>query len=492
MGLSNSSDRREPKTNSHARDTCMRRTQKTVNSGRVALRTMLLLFLFSWSVQAQTATITWGTTYQTIQGFGVSNHGTNAPALTSAQSTFLFSQTSGIGLSLLRTGVTEDGSCTSVSSSCAQNEDPASDLQACVANGCQVIAAPWTPPASMKTNGNLSCNAGAGNGTLASGSFGTFATYLSNYITSLSTYLSVPLYAISVQNEPDICAGYDSSLFSAAQIDTFVKTNLGPTLSANGQGSVQIVIPDSSQYGLLTTYAGTCMGDSSCSQYVGITAFHAYDAPTTINNPYSTPLWMTEISAGSDFGPQTCSGGSWCPTISDALYWASEIDSYLSQGLSAWFWFDTQQNCSNNDCNEGLYNYYNGGQLAIRAYAIGNWSKFVRPGWVRMDATHAPQSGVSVSAYSNTSTGNFAIVVINQNGSDVSQTFTLNQFTSVASVTPWVTSASLSLAQQSDVAVSGGTFSYTLPADSVTTFVAPAGNISSTPRPPTNLAATIR
>jgi len=109
-----------------------------------------------------------------------------------------------------------------------------------------------------------------------------------------------------------------------------------------------------------------------------------------------------------------------------------------------------------------------------------------------MDATHAPQSGVSVSAYSNASTGNFAIVVINQNGSDVSQTFTLNQFTSVASVTPWVTSASLSLAQQSDVAVSGGSFGYTLPADSVTTFVGAAGNISSTPRSPTNLAATIR
>jgi glucuronoarabinoxylan endo-1,4-beta-xylanase len=51
----------------------------------------------------------------------------------------------------------------------------------------------------------------------------------------------------------------------------------------------------------------------------------------------------------------------------------------------------------------------------------------------------------------------------------VPQTFSLNGFSTNA-VTPWITSASLSLAAQAPVSVSGSSFTYTLPASSVTTF----------------------
>ena len=99
----------------------------------------------------------------------------------------------------------------------------------------------------------------------------------------------------------------------------------------------------------------------------------------------------------------------------------------------------------------------------------------MRPGWVRIGVTANPQSGVYVTAFKNASTGDFAIVAINQNGSGTAQTVNLSGFTA-PSVVPWVTSASLNLAAQSSVTISGGAFSYTLPADSVTTF---AGTMSS-------------
>jgi glucuronoarabinoxylan endo-1,4-beta-xylanase len=95
---------------------------------------------------------------------------------------------------------------------------------------------------------------------------------------------------------------------------------------------------------------------------------------------------------------------------------------------------------------------------------------------------------VSVSAYKDPNSGNFVIVAINQNGTDAPLNFVLNGFPA-ASVTPWVTSASLDLAQQPSISAGGGAFSGTLLASSVTTFVSklPAVAVA----PPTNLNATV-
>src|SRR3974390_1901780 len=83
---------------------------------------LLLTLGVDQRAHAQTeATVTWTTTYQTIVGFGASDHQNGQPPLSSAQQTTLFSPTSGIGLSLLRIGTPEDGSCTSISAACANN-----------------------------------------------------------------------------------------------------------------------------------------------------------------------------------------------------------------------------------------------------------------------------------------------------------------------------------------------------------------------------------
>jgi glucuronoarabinoxylan endo-1,4-beta-xylanase len=115
----------------------------------------------------------------------------------------------------------------------------------------------------------------------------------------------------------------------------------------------------------------------------------------------------------------------------------------------------------------------------------------VRPGWVRIDANANPQTGVDVTAFKETATGNFAIVVVNENGNNVEQNISLSGFNS-GSVTPWVTSASLSLAPQSNVSLANGAFSYSLSPDSVTTFVGVAGSgTASRPNAPSGLVAVV-
>jgi glucuronoarabinoxylan endo-1,4-beta-xylanase len=106
---------------------------------------------------------------------------------------------------------------------------------------------------------------------------------------------------------------------------------------------------------------------------------------------------------------------------------------------------------------------------------MGNYSKFVRPGWNRIGATSAPVTGVAVSAFKNKTTGAFAIVVLNNNTSAVSQQFSLRGVTA-KTLTPWVTSSALDLAQQSAITTAAGdSFTYTLPASSITTLVGASG-----------------
>jgi glucuronoarabinoxylan endo-1,4-beta-xylanase len=444
-----------------------------MDAGNIA-KVVLLLFLCSSCAKADTAIINWAKTYQQIDGFGASSAFEEAP-LTPSQASFLFSPSSGIGLSLLRTKVPDDGSCASVNASCAGQ---VSDMQLAIANGARVWSAPWSPPAAMKSNGSI-----ANGGSLTPASYGTYATYLSNYIKSLKSLYGISLYALSVQNEPDYNASYDSAVWTEQSLHDFIRYNLGPALAANGQSSVRIMLPETQGWRHFAKEAVATMNDPAAAAYVTIAAWHDYDMVSSIVNPFVSNgkrFWETEVSAGSGFGPTNC-GGCWDPSITDALLWAAIVDNRLvAANANAWnYWWLVNYKL---DDNQGLINLRHGGTVSKRAYMLGNYSKFVRPGYVRISATHAPEIGVSVSAYKSKSTGGFAIVVTNQNGSDVSQDFELKGV-AATEVIPWITSATFNLIEQHSVRVSRNTFSYALPAKSIITFVGVAAGSSTVHRP---------
>jgi glucuronoarabinoxylan endo-1,4-beta-xylanase len=108
------------------------------------------------------------------------------------------------------------------------------------------------------------------------------------------------------------------------------------------------------------------------------------------------------------------------------------------------------------------------GNYPKRAYITGQWSKFVRPGWSRVGVRYF--GPVQITAFKDPVSQSFAIVAVNSKSRVVRQTFSMNGF-STNSVTPWITSATLSLAAQAPVLVSNSTFAYDLPESSVTTFV---------------------
>jgi glucuronoarabinoxylan endo-1,4-beta-xylanase len=169
--------------------------------------------------------------------------------------------------------------------------------------------------------------------------------------------------------------------------------------------------------------------------------------------------------------------------MASALEMAVNMHQFLTTAsVSAYEWWELAYDSSSG--NFGLTDQsYN---PTKRFWATGNWSKFVRPGWVRIDATASPQSGVYVTAFENQSSGSFAIVAVNTTGNSVSQPFSLTGL-SAGSVTPYITDANNNLANQASVPVSSGSFTSTLTASSVTTFV----TLGAGPQPPSNLSGTV-
>ena len=78
------------------------------------------------------------------------------------------------------------------------------------------MATPWTPPAYMKTNNNVV------GGYLSTSQYAAYADYLQSFVNYLKS-AGVSLYAISVQNEPDITVTYESCDWTPDQMLNFVK-----------------------------------------------------------------------------------------------------------------------------------------------------------------------------------------------------------------------------------------------------------------------------
>jgi glucuronoarabinoxylan endo-1,4-beta-xylanase len=375
--------------------------------------------------------------FSTNNGTGRSKNGTN------------FSFT-GIGLSLLRTRIAPGA--TTVENSL---------MQMAQARGAKVWSSPWSPQASFKSNGNLNGGGFVGN----TANYQAYANQLAGYVVNLKNTYGINLYALSVQNEPDAkVTTYESCNWTAQQIHDFIPY-LYNALAASNVASTKIILPESQNWPDYSNLVATAMSDST-SNLVSIVADHNYDGKngpaSLVKNSYGKPLWETEVSllSGSD------------SSITNGVYYAGRIHLFLTVAqANAWhYWWLMPGNSTG---NQGLTD--TNGVPAKRMFALGQFSRFVRPNYYRIGV--ANNTGVAqISAYKDSLSPSFAIVTINSTTSSINQTFTLTNFSSASIVTPWMTTSNLSLANQAAVAVTNLSFSYALPAMSIVTFAGQAIN----------------
>lgn len=392
--------------------------------------------------------VDWNNVHQTIDGFGggVVFLDAGLDPMTSANMNTLYGTNSGqLGLSLLRVRIDPTTNWSAA----------LSDGQLAAQHGAGILATPWTPPAIMKSN-----NEATNGGSLLPLQYATYASYLRNFWNYMSAN-GAPLKAISIQNEPDFLATYESCLWNSNQFLAFFQTNLGAFTG------MTIMMPESFQYD--HTLSDPTLNNAATVTNMNLVGGHLYgngNAGVTIQDYANAhnkgkPTWMTEFLVNDQ-------------TIGTAITTAQQISDCLTVGnMSAYIWWK----CIG-DAN-GLISA--AGVAQKRGYVMAQFSRFVRPGNIRIDAS---ASLATVTAYRDTNSGTFAIVAINTNASSsINETFILTNFTSTSIVTPWMTTAALSLAPQNAVAVTNSSFTYAIPAQSIVTFAGAATNFAPTLTP---------
>jgi glucuronoarabinoxylan endo-1,4-beta-xylanase len=382
---------------------------------------------------------------QRIDGFGASSAWTTRD-MTEAQADQFFSAETGIGLSLLRVQIRPEG-----------HTDELEAARKAVARGAGVWAAPWSPPGEWKDNGST-----RNGGTLLPDYRQAWADRLAAFAATMAAE-GVPLIGISAQNEPNYTATWETCRYTPAEMVTFIRDFLGPALAGTGL-TVPIIAPETQDWGTFADFAGPILGDPAAAAFVGPLAMHNYG----VANPYDyepageagKALWQTEIS--DDRNPTID------PGMTSAIRVAKLIHANLVQGgVSAWhYWWLNPRG----DVETGNSALTQTGQLTRRGYAMGNWSRFVRPGFIRVVSTVQPRGGVWTTAFHQSASGKIVVVVINESSQPVPQEFKILGG-STGEVTPWITSEASALEPAAPVSIVGGAFNYTLPGRSVTSFV---------------------
>ena len=133
----------------------------------------------------------------------------------------------------------------------------------------QLLVSPWSPPAWMKSNGQM--NHG---GTLLPRYRQAWARCFVRFIQAYQAE-GVPVWGVSVQNEPAATQRWDSCVYSAEEERDFVRDHLGPELAQAGLGHIKIVIWDHNR-DLMVERASVVYSDPEAARYVWGAGFHWY------------------------------------------------------------------------------------------------------------------------------------------------------------------------------------------------------------------------
>ncbi len=368
-------------------------------------------------------------THQVIQGFGCASAFAppNTTDYTPAEFERLFGGGAGqVGLNIfrIRLGVDE-----------AWRTKELNYAKEAVQRGARIIASPWSPPASMKTNGNLI------GGSLKPDSSAAFARYLNDFALYMAAN-GAPLYAISVQNEPDYVPNYEGCKYTAEEMRDFIRDN-GQLITAT-----RLMAPECASNN--QNYLNTILSDPGAVANLDIAAGHIYGGGVIENQlakSLGKEIWMTE---------HLDTNITYTANINTAL----EIHDCLTKAnFNAYIWWYGKR-------------FYGpigqDGLVTKRGFVISQFARFIKPGSVRLGVGANSRSDVLISAYQN---GNKRIIVaINTGPGDVNQTITIDNGT-LSAMMPYTTTELKNVEQGSPITASGNSFKVLLPHHSITTLV---------------------
>lgn len=371
--------------------------------------------------------------YQEIEGFGGAF--TEAAAVTIAKLSTekqeeiiqaYFNKETGIGYNLCRTHI---NSCDFSTGNYAyvEKEDPtlagfdiSRDQQALIplikrslavaGSEMKLFASPWSPPAWMKTNGQM--NHG---GTIKPEYHSVWADY---YVKYLQTYAAegLDIWGLTVQNEAKATQRWDSCVYTAEEEKDFVRDHLGPKLEAAGLSDVKLMIWDHNKERIYDR-AKVAFDDAAASKYIWGVGFHWYsgdhfEALSAVHARYpGKKLMFTEGCVEQGVKLNAWGTGE---------RYGHDIMGNLNNWTSGWTdWnivLDEQggPNHVQNYCDAPIIADTTRDEVIYETsyYYIGHFSKYIRPGAIRVASTKYLDK-LEVTAFKNTD-GTIAVVVLNR------------------------------------------------------------------------------
>ncbi|MCI8363532.1 MAG: glucuronoarabinoxylan endo-1,4-beta-xylanase [Eubacterium sp.] len=394
---------------------------------------------------ASTCVIDTSKSYQSIVGFGGMNHPEwTGKDLTDAQRKTAFGNGDGeMGLSLLRIFVNPNSNQWNLAVPTAKYASN---------SGATVFATPWEPPAYLAESGGSN-----GKLHLPRSNYGAYAAHLNNFGTYMKNN-GVNLYSISVQNEPDFAEEW--TYWSTDETTDFL-ANYGDKIT-----STKVMSPESFQYAPENAswvrdggkkFYTKILNNRKAMENCDVFGTHMYGTPRdwmdfpALENS-GKQIWMTEVYVPNS---DANSANRW----PEAIQVSENIHNALVVGnMSAYTWWYIRR-------NYGLMT--EDGRISKRGYCMAQYSKFVRPGAVRIAATEQPADNVYVSAYKKDN--KVTIVAVNKGNTGYTQNFTVNG--GISKIDRYRTSANENIAKTAGLAFTGNSFFAQLPAQSVSTFV---------------------
>jgi glucosylceramidase len=373
-----------------------------------------------------TITVNAGTTYQAMDGFGYTLTEGSCEVISGMAATQqnqllndLYNPTTGLNANVVRISI---GASDLSSSSYSYNETSGdTNMNNFSLNGpdlnylvpiikkillinpnIKILATPWSAPRWMKTNGSWV------GGSLQTQYYAAYAKYFTKYFAAMQAQ-GISIWGITPQNEPENPNNEPSMLMNSTEQKNFINQQLGPQMATAGYGNVKIIAFDHNCDN--TAYPIDVLNNSS---YVDGAAFHLYlgniSAMSTVRNATNKNVYFTE--------QYTSSGGS----FSGDFGW--HMQNIVIGSTNNWAKTVLEWNASNNSslgprtpggCNTCLgaitVNNSTSYTKNVAYYIIGQISKFVKPGALRISSSST--SGSIVSAGFKNPDGSIALVIYN-------------------------------------------------------------------------------
>ena len=281
-----------------------------------------------------------------------------------------------------------------------------------------LFVTPWSPPAWMKDNHDV-----LHGGKLLKEYDQSWANFYVKFIKAYEKE-NIPVWGLSVQNEPMATQSWESCKYTAEEERDFVKNFLGPTLVKNGLASKKLIVWDHNR-DLLYQRASTILEDPAAAKYIWGIGFHWYETWTGAGPnfestrlthsafPYKNLIFTEGCEEKFDFGRLN----DWAL---GERYGLSIINDFNAGtvGWTDWNILLDEKGGPNhvgNYCFAPVHADTRTGELIYTNsyYYLGHFSKFIHPGAKRI-ASSASRDRLFTVAYMNPD-GKIAVVIMNKN-----------------------------------------------------------------------------